>query len=357
MMVPVGPQHPDAPSKTDDGGKNEREDAARALTAVLTNLSEQFVSWDQAVRRTRPDAVHQLRVTCRSLRAVLKAASPLLDSGRADELALRLRNLARVLGAARDAEITAELLPARVETLGQPIDGETVELLQRRADDEATTAAARAKQHLKTKEHLKLVTDVQAFARQPPFTDKVEGKSSRWLANRTVKRSLRKAARVAADAPTADVPKERAPTADVPKEAAPKEAAPTAAASTAGADNRRRGEATLEHAHEVRKAVKQVRYVRSALKSAGVRPGKKRRRAAAEAKRYQQELGEVMDAVVLRTWLARAAQDLSGTAHGYSIGLLLGAETVRVNEGIGRCEQLIEELPHRLRGNQPPATD
>lgn len=333
MMVPVSPQHPDAPSKTDDDGrKNEREDAAAALTAVLTNLSEQFVSWDQAVRRTRPDAVHQLRVTCRSLRAALKAASPLLDSGRADELALQLRNLARVLGAARDAEITAQLLPARVETLGQPIAGETVELLQRRADDEATTAAARAKQHLKTKEHLKLVTDVQAFARQPPFTDKVGDKSSRWLANRTVKRSLRKAARVAADVPT--------------------EAAPTA-----GADNRDRGEATLEHAHEVRKAVKQVRYVRSALKSAGVRTGKKRRRAAAEAKRYQQELGEVMDAVVLRTWLARAAQDLSGTAHGYSIGLLLGAETVRVNEGIGRCEQLIEELPHRLRGNQPPATD
>ncbi len=323
MMVPVSPQHPDAPSKTDDdGGRNEREDAAAALTAVLTNLSEQFVSWDQAVRRTRPDAAHQLRVTCRSLRAVLKAASPLLDSGRADELALRLRNLARVLGAARDAEITAELLPARVETLGQPIDGETVELLQRRADDEATTAAARAKQHLKTKEHLKLVTDVQAFARQPPFTDKVEGKSSRWLANRTVKRSLRKAARVAA-----------------------------------GADNRDRGEAILEHVHEVRKAVKQVRYVRSALMSAGVRPGKKRRRAAAEAKRYQQELGEIMDAVVLRTWLARAAQDLSGTAHGYSIGLLLGAETVRVNEGIGRCEQRVGELPHRLRGNQPPATD
>ncbi|SDI52480.1 CHAD domain-containing protein [Arthrobacter subterraneus] len=352
-MVPVSPQHPDAPSKTDDdGGKNEREDAAAALTAVLTNLSEQFVSWDQAVRRTRPDAVHQLRVTCRSLRAALKAASPLLDSGRADELALRLRNLARVLGAARDAEITAELLPARVETLGQPIDGETVELLQRRADDEATTAAARAKQHLKTKEHLKLVTDVQAFARQPPFTEKVEGKSSRWLANRTVKRSLRKAARVAVDAPTADVPKEHAPTVD-----APTGVASTEAASTAGADNRDRGEAILEHAHEVRKAVKQVRYVRSALKAAGVRPGKKRRRAAAEAKRYQQELGEVMDAVVLRTWLARAAQDLSGTAHGYSIGLLLGAETVRVNEGIGRCEQLIEELPHRLRGNQPPATD
>ena len=63
------------------------------------------------------EAVHQMRVTSRSLRSVLKAAAPLFDAEVAEELDARLRDLARALSAARDAEVTAELLAGRVAEL------------------------------------------------------------------------------------------------------------------------------------------------------------------------------------------------------------------------------------------------
>ena len=60
------------------------------LRAVLGELAEQLVLWDFRVRLDVPDAVHQMRVTSRSLRSVLRAAQPFFDgAGSGDYRVLR----------------------------------------------------------------------------------------------------------------------------------------------------------------------------------------------------------------------------------------------------------------------------
>src|SRR3984957_6841799 len=75
--------------------------------AVAEQLDELLV-WDRAVRAEADDAVHQMRVTTRKIRSLLQA-SP--DSfGLPDDTSIldELRDLANVLGEARDAEVLAE---------------------------------------------------------------------------------------------------------------------------------------------------------------------------------------------------------------------------------------------------------
>lgn len=73
--------------------------------AVAEQLDE-LLAWDRAVRAEADDAVHQMRVTTRKMRSLMRASpdSFALPDGLLDEL----RELANILGAARDAEVLAE---------------------------------------------------------------------------------------------------------------------------------------------------------------------------------------------------------------------------------------------------------
>lgn len=308
------PQHEnDAPNVDDEGLHRRPGDAAAALTAMFRELSDQLLVRDLAVRLDVPDAVHQLRVTCRSFRALLTAAAPFLDVSQRKDLDLRLRDLARRCGPARDAEVTAELLPAGIELLREAVQPAALDLLQKRALEEFAGASREVRRHLQRSEHLQLLADVQAFASRPPLTDAVHGRSSRQLANRLLRRSLRKLQRIAARSPEAQ-------------------------------DETGGEEAAFHHTHDVRKAVKRVRYVSSVLDAAEIRPRKKIRRAAEDARRYQRELGEIIDLAVLHDWLSRTAVELKREGDRYDVGLLQGVAISRFSDGLRRSEVLIDEL-------------
>jgi CHAD domain-containing protein len=84
--------------------------------AVAEQLDKLLV-WDRAVRADADDAVHQMRVTTRKIRSLLQA-SP--DSfGLSDDTSIldELRELANVLGEARDAEVLAERYRAALNRL------------------------------------------------------------------------------------------------------------------------------------------------------------------------------------------------------------------------------------------------
>ncbi|MGW4481283.1 CHAD domain-containing protein [Rhodococcus triatomae] len=74
-------------------------DHARALTRRLTAATD-------AVRANEPDAVHQMRVTARRLRSVLRTYSTTFP--RSEAVRDELRWLGTVLGEARDAEVLAD---------------------------------------------------------------------------------------------------------------------------------------------------------------------------------------------------------------------------------------------------------
>lgn len=294
---------------------------AELLLTVLGQLADQLVLWDLKVRLDVPDAVHQMRVTSRSMRSLLKAAAPFFDGETAQELDVRLRELARALSGARDAEVTAELLPSRVDALGGRVDPVTARALQDSAEQQAEAAAATARGNLSTRQHLQLLGDLQAFAADPPLSARCYGLSARKVADRLLRRALRKVVRVGA---------------------------PVARAEDSGADID--PEHRLEHLHEVRKAVKRVRYVDATLNRSGFQPGTAMGHAAADAKKHQDVLGEIMDAGVVAGWLERTAASSKDSGEDrYAVGLLHGAELAAVRIGEETGHEVVAELLAQLR--------
>jgi hypothetical protein len=69
---------------------------------------EQLLVWDRAVREDMYDSVHQMRVTTRKLRSLLHASPEAFGISDDAWVLDELRELASVLGVARDAEVLAE---------------------------------------------------------------------------------------------------------------------------------------------------------------------------------------------------------------------------------------------------------
>jgi CHAD domain-containing protein len=67
-----------------------------------------------------PEDLHQMRVAVRRMRAVLRAARPLLDQGWADGLRAELGWLGRALGPVRDLDVLLERLHGEAAALGEP---------------------------------------------------------------------------------------------------------------------------------------------------------------------------------------------------------------------------------------------
>ncbi|MGH3678003.1 MAG: CHAD domain-containing protein, partial [Mycobacterium sp.] len=69
---------------------------------------EQLLEWDRAVRADAYDSVHQMRVTTRKIRSLLQASEGAFGISNDAWILDELRQLASVLGVARDAEVLAE---------------------------------------------------------------------------------------------------------------------------------------------------------------------------------------------------------------------------------------------------------
>ena len=69
---------------------------------------DQLIEWDRAVRADAWDSVHQMRVTTRKIRSLLQSSRD--EFGISDDAWIldELRQLAAILGVARDAEVLAE---------------------------------------------------------------------------------------------------------------------------------------------------------------------------------------------------------------------------------------------------------
>ena len=82
---------------------------------------EQLLVWDRAVRADAYDSVHQMRVITRKIRSLLQASEGAFgitdDAWILDEL----RQLAAVLGVARDAEVLAERYERALDELPEEL--------------------------------------------------------------------------------------------------------------------------------------------------------------------------------------------------------------------------------------------
>jgi CHAD domain-containing protein len=224
-----------------------------------------------------PEALHDMRVAVRRLRAFLRGGGPALDPDWAGDLRERLRRLGGELGPARDLDVLVERI--RAETDG--LDGSDAraarrlvgELERRRAEARSALVAA-----LRSEPYLTLLDDLDEAARAPKIVAPVE--LERW-AGRAYAR-LRAQARAITDTSPDD------------------------------------------ELHDVRKTGKRARY---AAELAEPVAGKRARRFVREAKRFQTTVGEHQDAAVAEAELRELAAGRSG-----STALVAGRLVERMGE-------------------------
>jgi CHAD domain-containing protein len=263
--------------------------AGEVVLAYLDAQAAKLSVLELAVRRDKPDAVHQMRVCVRRLRSTLQSFTAIVPGSQTQHLRAELKWLAGVLGAARDNEVLADHLHAGLKAV-------PTELV-------LGPAQARITAHF---------APIEASARRA-LLDALD--SGRYRALRAELGGL------LASPPLG------------PEAAEPAGKALPPAVGRAYRRTRRRMRRT-GHApagpgrdtalHEARKAAKRARYAAEAAGPAlGRKTGKKAGQLARRLKRVQSALGDHQDAVIARA----AARDIGIQAHlagenAFSFGLL-----------------------------------
>ena len=262
--------------------------------AVARHVDE-LLEWDRAVRADAYDSVHQMRVTTRKIRSLLQASSEAFgltdDAWVLDEL----RQLAGVLGVARDAEVLAERYSAALDALpAELVRGPVRERLVDGARRRYQAGLRHCLTAMRSPRYFRLLDALdQLVGAVPAHPGASHGQSLD-----SAYRRVRKAAKSAAAAAKAD-----------------------------------RDEAL----HRIRKGAKKLRYVAAATGKTKI---------ADRAKGIQTLLGEHQDSVVSRTHLSQQ----SGQAHSagedtFTYGLLYQREIDLAQ----RCREQLDAALASLR--------
>jgi CHAD domain-containing protein len=276
--------------------------AGQVVLAYVWDQAQTLKSLDPMVRRDEPDAVHQMRVAARRLRAALRSFTRLISSPATEHLAEELKWLGGVLGEARDAEVLEghledSLRMVPVEQLIGPVQARLqVHFAPVRAQARAAVLAA-----LDSERYFALLEELDRLVDEPAFQPRAAGPASDVLP-REVRRAYRKTRRRM-------------------------DRARRAAA----------GEGRDVALHEARKAAKQARY---SGEVASLALGQQASQFAKRMKKIQSVLGDHQDAVIAR----KAERELGIQAHlagenAFTYGLLHERETHRAGEAQSRARR------------------
>ncbi len=272
----------------------------RAVAEQVARLLE----WDRAVRADSDDAVHQMRVTIRQIRSLLQASEA--DFGLTDDAAIlnELRELAAVLGAARDAEVLADRYSAALDALPpELVRGPVHERLVQGAWQRYHAGLNRSLKAMRSPRYFRLLDALEDLVvNHAPALD---GDHPPATINSSYRR-LRKAAQKA-----------------------------ESARQTGTRDERD------DALHRIRKAAKRLRYVAAATGDTKV---------VERAKLIQTLLGEHQDSVVSRTHLLHEA----GAAHAagedtFTYGLLYQQESELARECRQQLDAALKQLHRSVR--------
>ncbi len=275
--------------------------AGEALLAYVRGRVADLLVQDPLVRADAPDAVHQMRVGCRRLRAVLAAFRPVVDADSVEPVRAELKWLGEVLGGARDSEVVRDRLLAAVaaeppELVLGPVERfvtETYATRYRAAHDAVLEVLAGER-------YFALLDALDALAATPPRGPRA-GDPAKKVLRRQLARTYRRTRRLVDDARGAS------------------------------------GEHREELFHEVRKSAKRARYAGDAASAV---LGEEARRYARAMKAVQEVLGEHQDGVVARAELRSlaVAAHLAGE-NAFTYGRLHGLEQAAGDRALARFDE------------------
>ena len=259
--------------------------------AVAEQVAE-LLEWDRAVRADVYDSVHQMRVTTRKIRSLLQASEDAFgltdDAWVLDEL----RQLASVLGIARDAEVLAERYQRALDALpAELVRGPVRERLVDGANRRYQAGLRRSLAAMRSQRYFRLLDALEGLVFAQPLDTTPGAEPHRVTIDSAYKR-IRKAAKSAEQAVE---------------------------------------EHKDEALHRIRKGAKRLRYVAAATGESKV---------SERAKVIQTLLGDHQDSVVSRAHLSQQAEaaHLAGE-DTFTYGLLYQQE----EDLADRCREAVDD--------------
>ncbi len=289
----------------DDGDESKlrAREAADPIHRAVAEQVDQLVEWDRAVRADVYDSVHQMRVTTRKIRSLLQSSEGAFGISGDAWILDELRQLASVLGVARDAEVLAERYERALDDLpGRP---------RPRADPEAVGRRRQAALQVRAA----AVVDRHALGAILPPARRARRAGGRRAA---VDSGGRRAGRAS--------PSTR-PTSACAK---PRRTPPDAA-----------DEDRDEALHRIRKGAKRLRYTAAATGADKV---------SDRAKNIQSLLGDHQDSVVSRTHLSQQAEAAHAAGEDtFTYGLLYAQEDELAQSSRRQLDGALKKLGKSVR--------
>lgn len=289
------------PAAQPDTRPRPEEPLRRALVEQIGEL----LAWDRAVRADAFDSIHQMRVTTRKIRSLLRDYQESFGLPEDDWLLDELRELAGILGVARDAEVLAERYENELDRLApELVRGPVRERLVEGANRRYQTGLRRSLMAMRSQRYFRVLDALDTLVAREPAA--VAGEERAPVSIDSAYRKVRRAAKAAMGV--------RAATLTDP-----------------GAEHARD-----EALHSIRKRAKRLRYTAAATGAGKV---------SEQAKVIQTLLGDHQDSVVSREHLADEAQ----TAHAagedtFTYGLLYQQEADLAE----RCRRELDDALRKL---------
>jgi CHAD domain-containing protein len=266
---------------------------------------DQLLVWDRAVRADVYDSVHQMRVTTRKIRSLLQSSEGAFGLSDDAWILDELRELASVLGVARDAEVLAERYERALDELPEElVRGPVRERLVDGAKRRYSSGLRRSLIAMRTKRYFRLLDALDALvaAEPPPLPP---GEEPAQLTLDSAYKRVRKAAKRAKEAPQED-----------------------------------RDEAL----HRIRKGAKRLRYTAAATGADKV---------SDRAKTIQTLLGDHQDSVVSRTHLSQQAEAAHAAGEDtFTYGLLYQQEDDLAQRSREQVGDALKQLGKAVRKSQ-----
>jgi CHAD domain-containing protein len=279
---------------------------------------DQLLVWDRAVRADAYDAVHQMRVITRKIRSLLRDAQEslgLADDGAFAWVLDELRELAGVLGVARDAEVLAQRYEQGLDRLpSELVRGPVRERLVEGAQRRYQTGLRRSLMAMRSQRYFRLLDALEAIAAETPET--ASGEETPTVTIDAAYKKVRKAAKAAAQAEQA--------------------------AESNEADHEDSEEHSADEAlHRIRKRAKRLRYTASATGEDEV---------SKQAKAIQTILGDHQDSVVSREHLLQQADAAHAAGEDtFTYGLLYQHEAELADSSRQQLDEALSKLEKSVR--------
>jgi CHAD domain-containing protein len=281
-----------------------REPSNDPIHRAVAEQVDQLVEWDRAVRADVDDSVHQMRVVTRKIRSLLQSSEGAFGISDDAWVLDELRQLAGVLGVARDAEVLAERYEKALEELpADLVRGPVRERLVEGAKKRYASGLRRSLIAMRSERYFRLLDALDGLVAAEPAVGPGEEPAAVSLGSAYKK--VKKAAKTAA------------------------------AAEDAEHD---------EALHKIRKRAKRLRYTASATGAGKV---------SERAKVVQTLLGDHQDSTVSRTHLLAQADAAHAAGEDtFTYGLLYAREDAVARQAEDQLDDALKKLDKAVRKSE-----